>query len=98
MDTHNRRERAYEFDSHLTNRMSNEYPQVVFIHVDIDMLPKLPDVQEIRREPTFKFYKNQNKITETARATEKVLRDTIVANLWRHITTPSMVLGLGYDC
>tara|TARA_R110002060_G_scaffold4293_7_gene6805 strand:- start:1517 stop:1678 length:162 start_codon:yes stop_codon:yes gene_type:complete len=53
----------------------------VFIHVDIDKLSGLPDVQDIRSVPTFRFYKNQNKIAELAGMNEKRLRDTVVANL-----------------
>ncbi|PVH72851.1 thioredoxin [Cadophora sp. DSE1049] len=61
--------------------VSNEYPQAVFVHVDIDKLSTLPEAQNIRSVPTFRFYKNQSRVAEFAGANENMLKDTIKANL-----------------
>ncbi len=37
---------------------SKEYTDVVFIHVDVDVLDDLPDGADVRGVPTFKFFKD----------------------------------------
>jgi thioredoxin 1 len=37
---------------------SKEYTDVVFIHVDVDVLEDLPDGADVRGVPTFKFFKD----------------------------------------
>ena len=38
--------------------LSKELPDVVFIHVDVDVLEDLPDGADVRGVPTFKFFKD----------------------------------------
>jgi len=40
------------------DQLSKVYPDVVFLHVDIDELRALDDVRSINSVPTFRFYKN----------------------------------------
>jgi thioredoxin 1 len=40
--------------------LSKEHADVVFIHVDVDVLEDLPDGSDVRGVPTFKFFKDGN--------------------------------------
>ncbi|KAN0039389.1 hypothetical protein ACTA71_001583 [Dictyostelium dimigraforme] len=58
-------------------KISEEYPDVVFLHVDIDRLSGHKVVATIRSVPTFQFYKNGNKVDEFSGASESQLRSMI---------------------
>jgi thioredoxin 1 len=48
--------------------LSDKYPKVTFMHVDIDELPNLPDVMSVRAVPTFMYFVNGRKVAEVAGA------------------------------
>ena len=38
--------------------LSEQYPEAVFLHVDIDELAELDDIKDVSGVPTFKFFRN----------------------------------------
>jgi len=61
--------------------LSTKYADAVFIHVDVDELNALPDVADVSGVPTFKYFKNGNKITTFSGANAQKIEDTIKANV-----------------
>lgn len=53
---------------------------VTFLHVDVDELASLPECQQIRGVPTFKFYKEGSMVSEFAGGSKQKITDN-VANL-----------------
>ena len=60
--------------------LSKEHTDVVFIHVDVDKLPDLPDGQDVRGVPPFKFFKGGELKTQCSGASKEKLESTIKAN------------------
>jgi thioredoxin len=54
--------------------LSKEHTNVVFIHVDVDVLEDLPDGYDVRGVPTFKVFKD-NKLLDTFSGADK---DTLI--------------------
>lgn len=60
--------------------MEKEFPDVVFIKVDVDENSETAEAENINAMPTFKFYKNGKKVDEFCGANEGRLRDMIKKN------------------
>jgi len=60
--------------------LSKKYTDVVFIHVDVDDLNKLPEVADVSGVPTFKYFKSGNKIASFSGANANKIEETINAN------------------
>eukprot|EP01093_Parvamoeba_rugata_P012203 TRINITY_DN350_c0_g1_i1.p1 TRINITY_DN350_c0_g1~~TRINITY_DN350_c0_g1_i1.p1 ORF type:complete len:105 (-),score=6.50 TRINITY_DN350_c0_g1_i1:76-390(-) len=60
--------------------LSKEHTDVVFIHVDVDKLPDLPDGKDVRGVPTFKFFKNGEQVATFSGAS----KDKLVATIKQH--------------
>lgn len=58
--------------------LAEEFKKIVFIHIDIDILDELPDGNDVRGVPTFKFFKNNKLIDSFSGANPDKLRDTIL--------------------
>jgi len=59
------------------SELSNANPDVVFVHVDIDELNTLPEVEAIAGVPHFKFFRDGKFITEFSGANVAKLTETI---------------------
>ncbi|PBP24975.1 hypothetical protein BUE80_DR004113 [Diplocarpon rosae] len=60
---------------------SNRYQKAVFVSADIDKLSTLDQVKNVRSIPTFKFYRDENLVSEFSGANPSTLQRTIEANL-----------------
>ena len=56
---------------------SKTYGDCVFIHVDVDELEDLPDNQDVRGVPTFKYFKNGNLLCQFSGANKSKLEELI---------------------
>ncbi|KAI8621871.1 thioredoxin-like protein, partial [Chytriomyces sp. MP71] len=57
--------------------MAKEYTNVVFVKVDVDVVPEAAESAGIRAMPTFQFYQNGKKIEELVGANPNKLREVI---------------------
>lgn len=57
--------------------MSVEHGDVVFIHVDVDVLEDLPDGSDVRGVPTFKFFKDGRLLESFSGASKEKLSENI---------------------
>ncbi|KAK5579800.1 hypothetical protein RB653_009487 [Dictyostelium firmibasis] len=92
MDKVHRANTDQEFDSLLKNqkpcraiaptfsKLSNEYPSIIFIQVDIDKLITHPLVKTIRSVPTFQMYSNSSLVEEFSGADPSRLKSMVEAN------------------
>ncbi|KAK5579799.1 hypothetical protein RB653_009486 [Dictyostelium firmibasis] len=62
------------------SKLSNEYPNIIFIHVDIDRLSTHPLVKTIRSVPTFQMYVNSALEKEVCGASEGGIKSMLEAN------------------
>jgi len=58
-------------------QLATKYVNVVFVHVDVDELPNLPDVADVRGVPTFKFFKNKQLLEAFSGANPDRLEESI---------------------
>lgn len=68
------------FESHQYSyeTLPASYPDITFLHVDIDELAAtLPDAQSIHGVPTFFFFKNGKKVGEFSGADKRKLQQTV---------------------
>ncbi|KAL7471698.1 hypothetical protein ACHAXS_011996 [Conticribra weissflogii] len=56
--------------------MANEFPDALFVKVDVDAASDIAQQCGIRAMPTFQFYKNGAKVNEFSGASEQKLRET----------------------
>ncbi len=57
--------------------MANEFPDALFVKVDVDAASDIAQQCGIRAMPTFQFYKNGAKVDEFSGASEQKLRETV---------------------
>lgn len=57
--------------------LAEKTPSVVFIHVDVDTLPNLPDSSDVSGVPTFKFFKNGSLLYQFSGASTSALEDSV---------------------
>ncbi|KAK2963171.1 putative Thioredoxin [Blattamonas nauphoetae] len=57
--------------------LPGKYPNVTFIHCDVDELRDLDEVDSIQGVPTFRFWKKGKKVAEFSGANESNLLSTI---------------------
>ncbi|PBP19294.1 thioredoxine 2, partial [Diplocarpon rosae] len=60
---------------------SNRYQKAVFVSADIDKLSTLDQAKNVRSIPTFKFYRDENLVSEFSGASSARLQHYIEANL-----------------
>jgi thioredoxin 1 len=65
------------FISPYYEKLSNEFPNITFVKVDIEQAPDIADKCNISCLPSFQFYNNKSKINELNGADEKVLKEYI---------------------
>src|SRR3990172_2026081 len=61
----------------LYEELSTQYPQISFVHVDIDQLGDLPDAQSIRGVPTFKFFCQGHQLHQFSGASKQELSGSV---------------------
>lgn len=66
-----------KFMAPVFEELSQRYPEAVFVHVDIDALDQLADVQDVRGVPTFKFFRNGELLHKFSGASPQTLQDTV---------------------
>ncbi|TPX37133.1 hypothetical protein SmJEL517_g01014 [Synchytrium microbalum] len=66
--------------SPIFEKLSSQFPNAVFIKVDVDEIPDISEEAGIRAMPTFQTYKAGKKIAELVGADPKKLEAMIVAN------------------
>ena len=57
--------------------LSNQYQNVLFLKVDVDEVPKLPQIYEVAAFPTFKYLKNSKVVDKLEGADPGTLEDLI---------------------
>lgn len=57
--------------------MASEFPDALFVKVDVDAASDIAQQCGIRAMPTFQFYKNGAKVNEFSGASEQKLRETV---------------------
>lgn len=57
-----------------------EYANVLFYKVDVDANSETAEAQEVSAMPTFKFYKNGNKVAEVVGANEQKIKEALDNN------------------
>ncbi|KAH7820194.1 Thioredoxin [Monocercomonoides exilis] len=60
--------------------LPSKYPNVIFLHCDIDELRDMAEVQTVEGVPTFRFWKSQKKVAEFSGANEAKLLSLIDAH------------------
>ncbi|XP_057455596.1 inactive TPR repeat-containing thioredoxin TTL3-like isoform X2 [Lotus japonicus] len=63
------------------NTLCVRYPSVKFIKVDVEECLAIAKVESIRSVPTFKIYKNGEKVKEMFRPTHQALEDSVRKNI-----------------
>ncbi|KNE67447.1 thioredoxin [Allomyces macrogynus ATCC 38327] len=60
--------------------LANEFPDAVFLKVDVDEVPDVASQCGISAMPTFHLYKRGEKVAEVVGADAKALREAVEAN------------------
>lgn len=71
---------AGKFIAPVFAELSKEYVDVVFIHVDVDVLDALQDGSDVRGVPTFKFFKGDKLVESFSGADKERLRSVLAAH------------------
>lgn len=61
--------------------LSELYPEAIFLHVDIEEMDGLEDVQDIKSIPTFKLFKNNTLLLTLKGADVDKLENGIIDNI-----------------
>ena len=59
--------------------MANQYPNVIFVKVDVDAQEKIAQMCGIRAMPTFQFFKDGKKVDELMGADVHTLKSKVAA-------------------
>jgi thioredoxin-like negative regulator of GroEL len=62
-------------------KMAEEFPDAVFVKVDVDQADDIAGQCGIRAMPTFQFYKGGQMVEEFSGASEQKLRATVMKHL-----------------
>jgi len=61
--------------------MAEDFPNAIFVKVDVDDASDVAEACGISAMPTFQFYKNGVKVDEFSGADEAKLRSTVMKNV-----------------
>lgn len=61
--------------------MSKEFPNVIFVKVDVDKCSEVSKLLNIKSMPTFKIFNNGNEISEILGYNESKIREIISSNI-----------------
>jgi|EP00979_Chaetoceros_neogracilis_P002435 thioredoxin-like negative regulator of GroEL len=57
--------------------MAEDFPDAIFVKVDVDQAADVAEACEVSSMPTFQFYKNGAKVDEFSGANEATLKATV---------------------